>query len=167
MQLGTKGHYAVLIMVELAHRDSIVSIATVAACHNLSKAYLEQLFNRLRRAGLVISARGPGGGYRLAREPAAIRVADIVFAVEPIHMTHCGRKDGGAHAQRGCRNGTRCTGHTLWDELGRTIRLFLSHVTLEDVAAERLFGVSESLFCGDKAAKTTPLASQRMAKGSS
>ncbi len=96
MQLSTRGRYAVMAMVDLATRQTLgcecgpICLAEIAARQRLSQAYLEQLFGKLRRAGLVGSARGPGGGYRLARSSAAIAIADIVAAVdEPIHATRC------------------------------------------------------------------------------
>jgi Rrf2 family iron-sulfur cluster assembly transcriptional regulator len=100
-------------------------LAEIAAAQQLSVAYLEQLFAKLRRAGLVASARGPGGGYRLALPPAAIAIADIVDAVEePITTTRC---EGG---NPGClAAGLRCRTHDLWHELGAQIRLFLAGVT--------------------------------------
>ena len=98
MQLSTRGRYAVMAMVDLATRQTLgcecgpVCLAEIAARQRLSQAYLEQLFGRLRRAGLVGSARGPGGGYRLARSSEAIAVADIIAAVdEPTHATRCER----------------------------------------------------------------------------
>ena len=101
MQLSTRGRYAVMAMVDLATRQTLgcecgpVCLAEIAARQKLSQAYLEQLFGKLRRAGLVGSARGPGGGYRLARSSDAIAIADIIAAVdEPIHATRCGRSPG-------------------------------------------------------------------------
>lgn len=130
-----------MAMVELASRQSAesgpgqVSLAEIAGAQHLSLAYLEQLFGPLRRAGLVGSARGPGGGYRLAREPAAITISDIVLAVdEPIQATRC--EEGGP----GCLDGQRCLTHDLWAELGDQIRLFLEGVTLADVIGGRVVG---------------------------
>jgi Rrf2 family iron-sulfur cluster assembly transcriptional regulator len=135
-----------MAMVELAARDDStrqpgraaggqVSLAEIAQAQHLSLAYLEQLFGPLRRAGLVASIRGPGGGYRLARGPAAICIADIVAAVdEPIHATRC--DEGGP----GCLAGQRCLTHDLWAELGDQIRLFLEGVTLADVIGGRVLG---------------------------
>ena len=112
-----------------------VSLAEIAEAQLLSLAYLEQLFARLRRAGLVLSARGPGGGYRLARAATAITLAEITDAVEePIRATRC--EEGGP----GCVAGKRCLTHDLWAELGEQIRLFLSHVTLADVVEGRVLG---------------------------
>jgi Rrf2 family iron-sulfur cluster assembly transcriptional regulator len=105
-----------------------VSLAEIAASQMLSLAYLEQLFGPLRRAGLVASARGPGGGYRLARPADDISITSIVDAVdEPIRATRC--EDGAP----GCVAGRKCLTHDLWAELGEQIRLFLDDVTLADV----------------------------------
>ena len=145
MRLSTRGRYAVMAMVELAARQDDactdpqsgrpVSLADIAQAQLLSLAYLEQLFGHLRRAGLVASARGPGGGYRLSRPAQAIAVAEIVEAVdEPIRATRC---DEGAP---GCVAGQRCLTHDLWSELGEQIRLFLTHVSLADVVAGRVQG---------------------------
>jgi Rrf2 family iron-sulfur cluster assembly transcriptional regulator len=134
-------------MVELAARQAAapepppgkpgmpVSLAEIAAAQMLSLAYLEQLFGPLRRAGLVASARGPGGGYRLARPAGRIPIAAIVDAVdEPIRATRC---DDGAP---GCIGGKRCLTHDLWAELGEQIRLFLTDMTLADVVEGRVAG---------------------------
>lgn len=112
-----------------------VSLAEIADAQLLSLAYLEQLFARLRRGGLVASVRGPGGGYRLGRPAGKITLAEITDAVEePIRATRC--EDGGP----GCAAGKRCLTHDLWAELGEQIRLFLAHVTLSDVVEGRVVG---------------------------
>ncbi len=145
MRLSTKGRYAVMAMVELAsragagnmrgHMGRPVSLAEIADAQLLSLAYLEQLFARLRRRGLVASVRGPGGGYRLGRPPGQITQAEITDAVEePIRATRC--EEGGP----GCVAGKRCLTHDLWAELGEQIRLFLAHVTLADVVEGRVLG---------------------------
>ena len=144
MRLSTRGRYAVMAMVELAARlpsdrpeasPAQVSLAEIAQAQHLSLAYLEQLFGPLRRAGLVASARGPGGGYRLARPPGRITISDIVLAVdEPIQATRC--EEGGP----GCLAGRRCLTHDLWAELGDQIRLFLQGMTLADVIGGRVLG---------------------------
>lgn len=139
MQLGTRGRYAVMAMTDLArHVDRPgrgVTLADIAARQQISLGYLEQLFARLRRAELVRSARGPGGGYRLARTADQTCVADILRAVEePIHAVRC----GGA-ATLGCMaGGEKCLTHDLWDALGRTIDDFLTGVTLADVVERRV-----------------------------
>lgn len=101
----------------------------------MSVAYLEQIFGRLRRAGLIASARGAGGGYRLARRPCDIPVGEIIDAVdEPVCATRCDKD------MPGCVGGERCRTHDLWDELGEHIRLFLRHTSLADVLAGEIRG---------------------------
>lgn len=141
MRLSTRGRYAVMAMVELAARTGEdesgrpLTLAGIASAQGLSVAYLEQLFLRLRRSDLVTSARGPGGGYRLARPARAITLASIVEAVdEPMHATRC--EAGG----EGCMGGGRCPTHDLWAELGDQIRLFLAHLTLADVVEGQVRG---------------------------
>jgi Rrf2 family iron-sulfur cluster assembly transcriptional regulator len=136
MQLSTKGRYAVMAMTDLAGRgaERAVSVAEIAERQQLSQAYLEQLFARLRRRGLVTASRGPGGGYRLARPAAETTVADVVIAVdEPLRAIRCG---GG---KAGCmKDGARCLTHDLWEETGRQIQGYLASVSLADVVAGRL-----------------------------
>jgi len=138
MQLSTKGRYAVMAMTDLALRtgEKAVSVAEIAARQQISQAYLEQLFARLRRRGLVTAQRGPGGGYRLARSAAETSVADVVTAVdEPLRATRC------AGGKVGCmRDGARCLTHDLWDETGRRIQDYLASVSLADVLSGRLRG---------------------------
>ncbi len=142
MRLSTKGRYAVMAMADLARsgRDEAgtsraVSLAEIAARQEISLSYLEQLFARLRRAGLVNSVRGPGGGYRLSRSARETAVADIVLAVdEPIRATRCSARD----KARGCMaSGERCLTHDLWADLGAEIQAFLTAVSLEDVILGR------------------------------
>lgn len=134
-----------MAMVELASRAGAgiggedarrpVSLADIADAQFLSLAYLEQLFARLRRSGLVASVRGPGGGYRLGRPANEITLAAITDAVEEtIRTTRC--EEGGP----GCVLGKRCLTHDLWEELGEQIKLFLAHVTLADVVEGRVLG---------------------------
>jgi len=137
MRLSTKGRYAVMAMVDLARRETeaarAVALADIASRQEISLSYLEQLFARLRRQGLVKSARGPGGGYRLAREASATSIADIVHAVdEPLRATRC-------TAGKGCMTkGARCLTHDLWAEVGERIEDYLASVSLADVATGRL-----------------------------
>jgi Rrf2 family transcriptional regulator, iron-sulfur cluster assembly transcription factor len=137
MKLSTKGRYAVMAMADLAaaSADGPVTLAEIASRQSISLSYLEQLFAKLRRAGVVSSVRGPGGGYRLSREAVEIRISDIITAVdEPLRATRCSNA-------KGClADGRRCVTHDLWDELSRHIFLFLSSVTLEDVIERRLQG---------------------------
>jgi Rrf2 family iron-sulfur cluster assembly transcriptional regulator len=147
MQLTTRGRYAVMAMVDLATRQTLgcecgpICLAQIAARQRLSQAYLEQLFGKLRRARLVASARGPGGGYRLARTCDAIAIADIVAAVdEPIRATRCQEGSPGCLEGVGDEGPGRCQTHDLWAELGRQILFFLEGITLADVVAGRVPG---------------------------
>ncbi len=137
MRLSTKGRYAVMAMADLAKRAEgtrAVTLADIARRQDISLAYLEQLFARLRRHGLVKSVRGPGGGYRLARTADETAVADIVTAVdEPLEAVRCGSGPVGCMP-----GGVRCLTHDLWDDLGRHIHDYLASVTLEDVVSGRL-----------------------------
>jgi Rrf2 family iron-sulfur cluster assembly transcriptional regulator len=137
MHLSTKGRYAVMAMTDLAGRqgDRAVTLADIAARQEISLSYLEQLFARLRRRGLVKSTRGPGGGYRLAKSAEETKIVDIVLAVdEPLHATRCG-----GHSTMGCMSkGERCLTHDLWAEMGRQVQDYLASVSLADVLAGRL-----------------------------
>jgi Rrf2 family transcriptional regulator, iron-sulfur cluster assembly transcription factor len=147
VQLTTRGRYAVMAMVDLATRQTLgcecgpICLAEIAARQKLSLAYLEQLFGKLRRARLVTSARGPNGGYRLARSSDAIAVADIVCAVdEPIRATRCKEGSPGCLDGDGADGPGRCQTHDLWEELGRQILFFLEGITLADVVLGRVLG---------------------------
>jgi Rrf2 family iron-sulfur cluster assembly transcriptional regulator len=126
MRLTTKGRFAVTAMLDVALHatDGPVSLAGVSERQKISLSYLEQLFGKLRKRKLVESVRGPGGGYRLARDAAGITVADIVRAVEePLDSTQCGGREN-------CRENSRCMTHDLWEELNSTVHEFLSGVSL-------------------------------------
>lgn len=146
MKLSTRGRYAVMAMADLAMsaEEGPVTLSAIAARQSISLSYLEQLFAKLRRAGIVRSVRGPGGGYALALTPAETRIADIMTAVEePLKVTRCG-------AAKGCMaDGRRCITHDLWDELGRHIHLFLNAITLEDVLEKRVAGVASAPEAGE------------------
>jgi Rrf2 family transcriptional regulator, iron-sulfur cluster assembly transcription factor len=144
MRLSTKGRYAVMAMADLAGNaidpqipgeSRPVALADIAARQDISLSYLEQLFAKLRRGGLVTSVRGPGGGYRLARGSTETRVSEIILAVdEPIKATRCTEM-----GQPGCRTDrSKCLTHDLWEELGNQIHVFLSSVTLHDVLERKL-----------------------------
>ena len=139
MRLSTKGRYAVMAMADLAYHSNgkPVALAEVADRQEISLSYLEQLFGKLRRGGLVNSVRGPGGGYLLARSLDDMRIADIILAVdEPIKATRCNAgSPAGCHSHKG-----RCLTHDLWEELGNQIYLYLSSVTLADVCDRRVLG---------------------------
>ena len=143
MKLSTKGRYAVMALAELAREagDAPVSLGQIAAGQKISQEYLEQLFAKLRRAELVESVRGPGGGYRLAREPDSIPISEIILAVdEPLRVTRCN-----GDAIDGCVGGEKCVTHELWAALGRHIYGFLSSVTLGDVVNRRNFALEVSV----------------------
>ena len=121
MRLTTKGRYAVTAMLDLAihYENGAVTLADIAGRQGISLSYLEQLFARLRKKELVSSTRGPGGGYRLARAPEEIRVAEIIMAInEQVDATRCG---GG----RNCDKEERCLTHFLWEDLSSRIHDFL------------------------------------------
>ena len=140
MKLSTKGRYAVMAMADLAAHGSegrAVPLAEISARQEISLSYLEQLFAKLRKTGLVVSVRGPGGGYRLSQPASELRIGDIILAVEePIAATRC--KPGSAIGCTG--TAARCITHDLWEELGRQIHVFLSSVTLADVVERRVLG---------------------------
>jgi Rrf2 family iron-sulfur cluster assembly transcriptional regulator len=139
MKLSTKGRYAVTALADIAlnGREAAVPLADIAARQDISVAYLEQLFVRLRRAGLVTSLRGPGGGYRLARAPSETRISDVMVAVdERLNAMGCGGKweDG-----QGCgKSKEACLTHALWEQLSAHVHVFLSRTTIADVIADRL-----------------------------
>ncbi len=141
MRLSTKGRYAVMAMVDLAatSHGSPVALADIAERQEISLSYLEQLFAKLRKGGLVRSVRGPGGGYLLAYAADETRVSDIILAVdEPIRTTRCANG-----TPQGCRtNRSRCLTHDLWEELGNQIHMYLSSVTIADVVERRVIGTS-------------------------
>ena len=141
MKLSTKGRYAVMAMVDIAaHTEGKpIALADVAERQEISLSYLEQLFGKLRRGGLVKSVRGPGGGYLLARGVANTRIADIILSVdESIKTTRCT-----PGSPTGCTsNKSRCLTHDLWEELGNHIFLYLSSVSLADVIDDRVLGSS-------------------------
>jgi Rrf2 family iron-sulfur cluster assembly transcriptional regulator len=134
-----------MAMVDLASHSEgkPVALADIAERQEISLSYLEQLFGKLRKGGLVKSVRGPGGGYLLAREAGEVRVSDIILAVdEPISATRC--EAGSPH---GCRvNKSRCLTHDLWEELGNQIYLFLSSVSVADIMQRRILGSSGVIF---------------------
>ncbi|MFM1813460.1 MAG: hypothetical protein RLZ98_155 [Pseudomonadota bacterium] len=131
MELNTRGRYAVMAMADIAKHggEGAVPLSGVAERQGLSAAYLEQLFLKLRRAGLVESQRGRAGGYVLGRDAREIRVSEIMAAVEEeTRMTRC-LGEGAA----GCLGEERCLTHKLWEALGEEIQVFLSNVSLQDV----------------------------------
>jgi len=146
MKLSTKGRYAVMAMTDLAMNANgrPVALADIAKRQEISLSYLEQLFAKLRRGGLVRSVRGPGGGYLLARGSDATAISDIIMAVdEPIRATRCT-----PGAPMGCTGlSSRCMTHGLWEALGKSIEGFLASVTLADVCAGSVPGAEDGAHC--------------------
>ena len=133
MRLTTKGRFAVTAMVDLSMRQTRgpVTLAAISERQHISLSYLEQLFGKLRRAKLVNSVRGPGGGYCLAKPIANITVADIISAVdEPIDATQCAGKEN-------CNDDRRCITHDLWATLNEKMNDYLSSVSLADVISHQ------------------------------
>lgn len=126
MRLTTKGRYAVTAMLDLALHQELgpISLSDISRRQGISLSYLEQLFSRLRRQGLVASTRGPGGGYALSRPADSIVVGEVVTAVdEKVDSTRCGGLSN-------CHNDERCLTHDLWSELSKQIYEFLNGITL-------------------------------------
>jgi Rrf2 family iron-sulfur cluster assembly transcriptional regulator len=133
MRLTTKGRFAVTAMIDVAMHGGKgpVTLAGVSERQKISLSYLEQLFGKLRRHGLVESVRGPGGGYHLARPADMVSVADVIVAVdEPIDATQCAGKEN-------CHDDKRCMTHDLWASLNAHIFSFLQSVTLEQLVRQQ------------------------------
>ena len=152
MRLTTKGRYAVTAMLDLALQEGKrpVTLQDIALNQEISLSYLEQLFAKLRKAGLVRGTRGPGGGYRLAKKMDSISIAEVISAVdEKADMTRCGGNSD-------CLDGEKCLTHELWMELSEKIFEFLNAITLGELVrrpeviavAERQEAVREGLRTG-------------------
>jgi Rrf2 family iron-sulfur cluster assembly transcriptional regulator len=136
MRLTTKGRFAVTAMLDLALNEAgrPVTLNTISERQEISLSYLEQLFSRLRKNGLVKSVRGPGGGYRLALDTKAVTVSDIIRAVdEQIDATQCGGNEN-------CQDEQRCMTHELWTALNFKILEYLESVTLAQLVASQKGG---------------------------
>jgi Rrf2 family iron-sulfur cluster assembly transcriptional regulator len=146
MRLTTKGRYAVTAMLDLAlhYQDGPITLADISKRQGISLSYLEQLFSRLRRNGLVDSARGPGGGYRLSRAAAEINVADVITAVdEKVDAMRCeGKSD--------CHGEGPCLTHELWCDLSDQIYSFLKSIDLGQLVERK--GVQEVAVRQEKSA---------------
>ena len=129
MKLTTKGRYAVTAMLDISlHcKEKPVSLAEISERQDISLSYLEQLFSKLRKQGLVNSMRGPGGGYRLSRDPSKIAMSEIIMAVdENVDLSKCG-------GQGNCKKNERCLTHDLWMDLSHRIQSFLDDISLEEM----------------------------------
>ncbi len=136
MKLTTRGRYAVTAMFDLALHSQVypVSLSEISERQGISLSYLEQLFAKLRKGGLVISTRGPGGGYTLAKPMAEVSISDIISAVnESVDATNCGGREN-------CRGDSPCLTHNLWARLTDQINGFLQSVSLADLIAEQPAG---------------------------
>lgn len=132
MKLTSKGRYAVTAMLDVTIHavHGPVSLADISERQGISLSYLEQLFSRLRKQGLVTSVRGPGGGYRLGRCSAQIAIADVIRAVnESVDATKCAGKGN-------CQDGEQCLTHSLWEGLSRRIEDFLQNISLSELVAK-------------------------------
>ena len=132
MKLTSKGRYAVTAMLDVALHSTRgpVPLADISERQEISLSYLEQLFSRLRKKGLVDSVRGPGGGYLLGRDASDIAVGEVVSAVdESVDATRC-------RGQSDCQGGDRCLTHSLWQDLSDRISVFLNSITLGELMSK-------------------------------
>ncbi|MEW6982245.1 Fe-S cluster assembly transcriptional regulator IscR [Colwelliaceae bacterium 6471] len=133
MKLTSKGRYAVTAMLDVAIHAATgpVPLADISERQGISLSYLEQLFSRLRKHGLVNSVRGPGGGYRLGKCSAQIAIADVISAVdESVNATRCQGKGN-------CQDGNQCLTHSLWEDLSERIEDFLQGISLSELVEKR------------------------------
>ncbi len=133
MRLTTKGRYAVTAVLDLAINDGRgpIALADIAERQGISLSYLEQLFAKLRRCGVVSSVRGPGGGYHLARDPRTIHIAEVITAVdEHLDTSRCGGAGN-------CKDGGPCLTHDLWMDLSDRIHGYLTGISLQDLVERR------------------------------
>src|SRR5690554_5031930 len=133
MRLTTKGRYAVTALLDLAlhQNQGPISLADISSRQEISLSYLEQLFAKLRKCGLVNSVRGPGGGYQLSREIDQIYIAEIIDAVdENVDATNCG-------GQGDCQGGLTCLTHFLWVDFSEQLHSFLNGISLASLVSRK------------------------------
>jgi len=141
MHLTTKGKYAVTAALDLALHESndFISISDLALRQSIPGPYLEQLFRNLRKAGILISHRGPGGGYKLSRPSNEIKIGQIISAVEDrMDATQCS-------GEGNCSAGSKCLAHNLWTDLNHQVQSFLMDKSLEDVLSDSRNNKSSTL----------------------
>ena len=135
MKLTTKGRYAVMAMADLASNESMgpISLSEISDRQNISLAYLEQIFIKLKNKNLVKSSRGANGGYFLEKPASEIKLSNIIFAVdEEVRMLNCKKQ-----SKRGCTNKTtKCITHNLWDQLDQHINGFFEKIKLQDLVKQ-------------------------------
>ena len=139
MKLTTKSRYAVTAMLDIASHNtgSPISLPEISHRQNISLSYLEQLFSRLKKSGLVDSIKGPGGGYMLSKDANEIVISEVIQAVdEDLETTACNGKSN-------CHNNHQCISHNLWQDLGTEINNFLSDITLKQVIAKNNSDIKE------------------------
>ena len=139
MKLTTKSRYAVTAMLDIAYHDkgNPISLPEIADRQNISLSYLEQLFSRLKKSGLVESIKGPGGGYMLSKGADDIVISEVIQAVdEDLETTACNGKSN-------CHNNHQCISHNLWQDLGTEIKNFLSDITLQQVISKNNSDIKE------------------------
>ena len=139
MKLTTKSRYAVTAMLDIASHNtgSPISLPEISHRQNISLSYLEQLFSRLKKSGVVDSIKGPGGGYILSKDANEIVISEVIQAVdEDLETTACNGKSN-------CHNNRQCISHNLWQDLGTEINNFLSDITLKQVIAKNNSDVKE------------------------
>lgn len=152
MRLTTKGRFAVTAMIDLALRqhDGPVTLSGISERQHISLSYLEQLFGKLRRYGLVTSVRGPGGGYFLAKATDSVSVAQIIVAVdEPLDATQCGGKEN-------CLDEHRCMTHDLWTSLNKRMFEYLDSVTLQELVAQQKKPAEVSVLNDQRSRRSSP-----------
>ena len=139
MKLTTKSRYAVTAMLDIAYhtKGNPISLPEIADRQNISLSYLEQLFSRLKKSGLVESIKGPGGGYMLSKGADDIVISEVIQAVdEDLETTACNGKSN-------CHNNHQCISHNLWQDLGTEIKNFLSDITLQQVISKNNSDIKE------------------------
>ena len=142
MKLTTKGRYAVLALTEIALSEdkNLIKISEIAKSQNISSTYLEQILSNLKRNGFVKAVRGPNGGYKLALKAEDIIMSDVIEVIEgKIETKGCSQKHISCTGISG-----KCLNHDLWDELGKQINLFLSHISLKDILEGNILGRSRA-----------------------
>jgi Rrf2 family protein len=142
LRLSTKGQYGVRAMYEIArgYPDQPVTIKEISEKQDVSVTYLEQILNKLRKAGLIRSVRGPGGGYLLSQGPEKISIASIVNELEgPVAITSC------LNPEEGCIRVDNCVTHLLWKALGEQIEGFLKTITLQNLMSGDIYTVKEKI----------------------
>ena len=153
MKLTTKGRYAVLALTEIALSEdkNLIKISEIAKSQNISSTYLEQILSNLKKNGFVKAVRGPNGGYKLALEAENIIMSDVIKVIEgKIEAKGCSHKNISCTGISG-----KCLNHDLWDELGKQIDLFLSHISLKDVLEGNILGRSRAPILADNCDKMT------------